>query len=63
MWKLTISQKKLNTYELNGEEKTFTSDNNVEFKSDILSDLLVLLSDAERLCPSDTKYEIERVDE
>ena len=63
MWKLTISQKKKVTYESEGETKSFESENKVEFESNVLDDLLALLSDAERLYPDDTKYVIERVDE
>lgn len=63
MWKLTISQKKKVEYELEGEKKSFDSENKCEFEAEILSDLLVMVQDAERLYPDDTKYEIERVDE
>lgn len=63
MWKLTISQKKKVTYESEGATKSFETENRVEFESNILGDLLTLLSDAERLYPDDTKYVIERVDE
>lgn len=63
MWKLTISQKKKVEYEVEGEKKSFDSENKCEFKSKVLGDLLVMVQDAERLHPADTKYEIERVDE
>lgn len=63
MWKLTISQKKKVTYESEGKTNSFEVENRVEFESNVLGDLLALLSDAERLYPDDTKYVIERVDE
>lgn len=63
MWKLTISQTEKVTYERDGEKNSYERENNIDFKTSSLGDLLMLVQDAERLHPVDTKYVIERVGE
>lgn len=61
MWKLTIYQKKKNTYLKDGKDVSFDSEQEVSFESEDLGSLLIMISNSEQFEPGNTKYQIERV--
>lgn len=63
MWKLTISQKKKNTYLKDGKDVSYDSEQEVSLESDDLGALLIMISNSEQFEPGNTKYEISRVEE
>ena len=62
MWKLTIFQKKKNTYLKDGKDVSFDSEQEVSLVSEDLGSLLVMVSNFEQFKPEGTKYEITRVE-